>query len=200
MSFRSTCAAITLLTAFGVFTSKTAEAQRVLGVTLRDYHGRGALVTKVQANTAAQRMLCPKCSQFHRITAGVNVITAVNGRSVRNTAEAVKAISSSPANAKITILNLSRGSETTYSTTLQATRRRFFGRSPRANINRARNNWSEEQPDGFDSFDDLFGTDDTDDNTDPFGSDFDAGSFHLQQERWMRNRGWSRHPDFAPVR
>jgi hypothetical protein len=67
-------------------------------------------------------MICPDCNQYHQIMPGVNVIIAVNGRSGSNTAEAVRAISSSPIHAEITTLNLQRRTKRTYQTKLETAR------------------------------------------------------------------------------
>ncbi|MFN7877411.1 MAG: hypothetical protein ACK5PB_18975 [Pirellula sp.] len=172
-----------------------AHAQHVLGVTLRDYHGRGAIVVSTTSGSASQRMICPDCSQYHQITPGVNVITAVNGQSVSDTAEAVRAISSSPILAEITILNLQRGTERTYQTKLETTKNGQA--SKRSGRSKQRGSGGNIVPQ-IDLNQSLFGTD-SNDSTGSDSTGLNNWDMHNFSNQLQKNRGWSKRSDFDPV-
>jgi hypothetical protein len=178
------------------FLPGSVQAQHVLGVTLKDYHGRGAMVIGTRSGSASQRMICPDCNQNHQITPGVNVITAVNGQSVGDTDEAVRAISSSPLLAEITILNVQRGTEKTYQTRLE---------SAHGNMTAKRSGRSKQRGVGSGS-----GAPNIDLNQSGLGGDSnDIGGSHSpglddwRMHNWTnqlyKNRGWSTRPDLGPV-
>ena len=173
-----------------------AHAQHVLGVTLKDYHGRGAIVLSTASGSASQRMICPDCNQYHQITPGVNVITAVNGQSVSNTAEAVRAISSSPVLAEITILNLQRGTERTSQAKLESAGNELA--SKRSGRSKQRGNGSGSIVPNIDLNQSGIGGDSSD-----IGGSNSTGLDGWQMHNWTnqlyKNRGWSTRPDFAPV-
>ncbi len=191
-----------LLVALATFSAGTADAQHVLGVNLEDYHGRGALVVGTNRGSAAERMICPDCREYHRITPGVNVITAVNGQPVRSTAEVARAISNSSANAQITILNLERGSERTYRTALGNARQGLLGsrsKSPKSGRTRPQSG-SRANQDETNFYDPLgFLNSDDDNSTDSSSLGLDNSSLNYWNDRRMRNSGWSTSPDFAPA-
>jgi hypothetical protein len=172
-----------------------AHAQHVLGVTLKDYHGRGAIVVSTTSGSASQRMICPDCSQYHQITPGVNVITAVNGQSVSDTAEAVRAISSSPILAEITILNLQRGTERTYQNKLETTKNGQV--SKRSGRSKQRGSGGNIVPQ-IDLNQSLFGTD-SNDSTGSDSTGLNNWDMHNFSNQLQKNRNWSTRRDFDPV-
>lgn len=178
----------------------SVQAQHVLGVTLKDYHGRGAMVVGTSSGSASQRMICPDCNQNHQITPGVNVITAVNGQSVRNTDEAVRAISSSPLLAEITILNVQRGTEKTYQTKLETAQ--GGNTAKRSGRSKQRGSGSGSGVPNIVPNIDLDQSGSGSDSSDIGGSNstgIDGWRMYNWTNQLQKNRGWSTRPDFAPV-
>jgi hypothetical protein len=157
-----------------------------LGVYLTDYQGgQGARVTQTKNNSPADRMVCPDCRNFHRLTSA-NVITAINGQRVKDASDAKRLLEASPTEAEITVLNIERGTERTYRTRLTSAIA-----SKGKNKNHGKDN-SSSQSDW-----NIWSSPNT---SSPSNSDsFNAGAFRQQMDWNNFNRNYSRNPDHAPI-
>ena len=176
---------LALLLCCGLQQSLTAGT---LGVRLKDCGGNGALVVHVDRGSSAQKMRCSRCNQEHRLVAGVNVITAVNGVRVRNVKQAVASLSNSPTDARVTVLNLRRRTEQTYRTRLAPTRKSTRRQQPA---------WSEADDGGDDFYEAINFDSGNFDDSDSFsqGIWMPGNHFHWQIERNTFNRNYPWNPD-----
>lgn len=189
------------------FSSQSAHAQGKLGVTLADLgNNRGALVTKVENGSAAQKLICPHCNGYHHMTSGVNYITHVNGRLTGTANQVARAIRQSGAQATLTIGNLQKPGTTNYRTQLtfaKVSSKKSYGRNPVSRFGRFFKKMAEANPGGNYS-DEEFQIDldfmNSDDSTDSGASGYSGGlgnNFHLKQQRKQVNRNWSTNPNFG---
>lgn len=166
-----------------------------LGVHLKNYRGKGALVTRTTTSSPATRMICPSCSKFHELTPNVNVITAVNGKRVRNYTQAASALRSSDTNCVVRVLNLRHQTEREYRVTLEKNR-------PVSITNSTRNSTADDDwmvGDGYwnNWGQGAFGGGSDGDFSYP---QFDGNAARRDLLYRQKNRNWSRNSDFRPVR
>lgn len=166
----------------GIFISFATAGN--LGVYLEDYgDGQGARITQTLPNSASQKMICPDCNNYHYLSSS-NVIIAINGERVRNTADAKKLLASSPREAEITVLNLDRSTERTYRTKLstQSSPKRSKGGSWSFNhSDDSTNSWSSPTPNSSSS------------------DSFNMDSLRRRMEMDSFNRNYSRNPNHSSV-
>jgi hypothetical protein len=116
-----------------------------------------------------------------------NVITVINGETVRDASDAKRLLAESPLDAEITVLNIDRGTERTYRTRLapNATARRRNSSGGSSSSGSSAGDWM--------TWPDSSGGSSSSTDT------FDGGAFRQQMDWNNFNRNYSRNPDHAPV-